>query len=266
MTDTERAFSKHVLEAFLSSRGLSCHRIPESNRRTPDYLIRQAVRDVLLELKIKSDDPDEMAESLAALEAGLLASRSKPLRPTNTVSGVICDGAKQMIEHDTEQNHHHLLWLHASGHDAFAYREQLRHTLYGIQRIFSSERPELIHCYFFRESEFWRWRKTLAGAVVSKWSSQTGVTIQLCINPHYSRHAEFRGSEVYRALNDCLLEPEIEADGDQVFMMDGASDRRDVKAVLEYLRSKYLIQDLQPFDLGFHTAGLRVSEQDRPLL
>lgn len=260
MTDEEHLFSQ-TLEAFLTSRGAPCERVPESHQRTPDYRIPFSKRDVLLELKIKSDDPGQIGKSQSILEAGGIASRSKPLRPTNTVSGVISDGAKQMIEYDPETKCHHVLWLHASGHDSYAHEEQLRHTLYGVQRLASLQRPELIHCYFFRESEFWRHRKTLAAAFISRWSAPENITIQLCLNPCYTRKNEFAKAELCQALHDGLLDVEREVDGNQILLMDGVCDRRDIAGVLDYLRSKYEIDDLQPIDLGYHIGEMRVPQE-----
>lgn len=259
MTDEEPQFSQ-VVEDFLLSRGVTGNRIPRDKNRTPDYLIPLPKRNVLMELKIKSDDPEDIAESDAVLASGGIASRSKPLRYMNNASGVISYGAKQMIEHDPGLQCHHVLWLHASGHDSYAHEEQLRFTLYGTQRLFSSERPELIHCFFFHDSEFWRHRRSLAAAFISEWSSRGNLGIKLCLNPHYSRKEEFRGSEIHSALRDGLLDVEREVDGVQVFLMDGPCDRKDTFQVLEYLRHKYDIEDLQPFDLGFTTAGMRLTD------
>lgn len=261
MTDEESQFSQ-VVEDFLLSRGVPGNRIPRDKNRTPDYLIPLPKRNVLMELKIKSDDPADIAESDAVLESGGIASRSKPLRYMNNASGVISYGAKQMIEHDPDHQCHHVLWLHASGHDAYAHEEQLRFTLYGTQRLFSSERPELIHCFFFHDSEFWRYRQTLAAAFVSKWSSRVDIGIKLCLNPHYQRKEEFRDSELYNALRDGLLDIEKEVDGIQLLLMDGNCDRKDTRSVLEYLRSKYGLDDLQTFDLGYQIAGMRVPRNE----
>lgn len=255
MTDEESQISQ-VVESFLSSRGIPGTRIPEGKKRTPDYLIPLPLRDVLMELKIKSDDPSVIAESEAVMELGSIASRSKPLRYMNNASGAISYGAKQMVEHDPNRACHHILWLHASGHDAYAHEEQLRFTLYGTQRLFSSERPELIHCYFFHDSEFWRHRKTIAAAFLSRRSSRVNINIQLCLNPYYERKTEFRDSEVFNALRGGMLDVEQEIDGIQLLLMDGSCDRKDKQGVLDYLRNKYALEDLQPFDLGYHVAGL----------
>jgi len=261
MTDEEPKFSR-VIEDFLTSRGILIERIPESTKRTPDYLIKLLKRNVLMELKIKSDDPDDIAQSEAILESGGIASRSKPLKYMNNASGVISSGAKQMIEYDPDQRCHHVLWLHASGFDSYAHEEQLRFTLYGTQRLFSSKRPELIHCFFFHDSEFWRYRKTLAAAIVSNWSSTGALILKLCLNPHYERKTEFCGSELYNAFGDGLLDIDKMVDGDQVLLMDGSCDRKNSIGVLKYLRNKYRLDDLQEIDLGFEVAGMRVPKTD----
>jgi hypothetical protein len=261
MTDEEPQFSP-VLEDFLKSRNIPGIRIPESAKRTPDYLISLPKRNVLLELKIKSDNPAQIEESHAIMASGGIGSRSKALSPTNTVSGVISDGAKQMIEYDPESLCHHVLWLHASGYDATAHWEQLVSTLYGTQRLFSKERPELIHCFFFHNSAFWRYKQTLAAAFVSDWNSDGDLTLQLRLNPHYLRKSEFLTSELCEALHDCLYEVDKFVDGVQVLLMDGECDRRDSRGVLEYLQAKYKLAHLQTFDMGYQYAGMWVQPDE----
>ncbi|OYW73639.1 MAG: hypothetical protein B7Z37_20740 [Verrucomicrobia bacterium 12-59-8] len=219
-------------------------------------------RNVLLELKIKSDNPDQIEASHAIMASGGIGSRSKALRPTNTVSGVISDGAKQMIEHDLQNDCHHALWLHASGYDAHAHWEQLLFTLYGSQRLVSTERGNMILCYFFHDSEFWRYRKTLAASFVSVWESEGNLSVKLCINPHYSKKHEFRDSEIYTALSNGLLDVEQMEDGQEVFFMDGKCDRKDSRSVIEYLRAKYALNHLQTFDMGYQYAGMWVQQSE----
>lgn len=261
MTDEESQFSP-IIEEFMSSSGLPCSRIPEQSTRTPDFVVPLAARDVLLELKIKSDNPIQVQQSQAVMASGGIGTRSKPIGHTNTVSGVIADGAEQMIEYDQDKSCHHLLWLHASGYDATAHWEQLISTLYGSQRLFSSERPHQIQCYFFHNSEFWRYRQTLAAAFVSVWESHDNLSIKLCVNPHYSRKMEFRDSAVYKALYSGMLDVERLEDGIEVFFMDGACDRKDSCSVLDYLRTKYALEHLQTFDMGYQYAGMWVPRSE----
>lgn len=251
-----------MVENVLASLNLPSSRIPESGKRTPDYLISLPKRDVLLELKIKSDNPDQIETSQAVMASGGIGSRSKALRPTNTVSRVISDGAKQMIEHDLQNDCHHILWLHASGYDAHAHWEQLLFTLYGSQRLVSTERGNMILCYFFHDSEFWRYRKTLAAAFVSIWKSEGNLSVQLCINPHYPKKSEFRDSEIYTAFSNALLDVEQIEDGEGAFFMDGNCDRKEIPAVLDYLRAKYSLNHLQTFEMGYQYAGMWVPQSE----
>ncbi len=246
----------------MASLNIPGDRIPESKRRTPDYLISLPKKNSLLELKIKSDNPDQIETSHAVMASGDIGSRSKTLGPTNTVSRVISDGAKQMIEHDPQNFCHHLLWLHASGYDARAHWEQLISTLYGSQRLVSLDSGRMIQCYFFHDSEFWRYRKTLAAAFVSEWESEGNLSVKLCINPHYSKKSEFRDSEIYTALSNALLDVEQIEDGLEVFFMDGKCDRKDSHSVIEYLRTKYSVNHLQTFDMGYQYAGLWVEQSE----
>jgi hypothetical protein len=101
---------------------------------------------------------DEMAELDEDLEAGGIVSRSKSLSSWNRVDRVIRDGIRQMRSVDPEHNALRVLWVHCVGHYDQVYADRLEATIYGIQKLVSSEIESLITCYYFHESTFFRRR------------------------------------------------------------------------------------------------------------
>ena len=246
---------KSALRALLEGQyGFKTFPIPSTlGRRSPDFIAVKDSQRFVFELKERLDDPDALREERERLRKGEVVPSFQSMGSNPRVSEKTRDGVKQLQEFPGEDSDFHLLWLHAGGRDPDIQVEQFRATLYGTTKIIDPDSPKLRHCYYFCESEFFRHRTLLSGAILS-----TTTELQVCINTLSLRVEEFRGSSLIRTFHNGLLDPEREESRGEglVYVADCAHDRREKQLILDYLQTKYGRPRLM--DMQFTHAAARV--------
>lgn len=220
--------------------------------KTPDLEVFGRKDKYTIELKIKGDDPGEIARTNAILSSGQLVSKVTPLTIRNRLYGVISSGVKQLQNHDPNGESYHLLWLHCSGADPEAQSDRYLATLFGSEKLFSNsgEKPTLLTCYYFHDSSFFRWRMSLDGAIVTYVSGSQQLKMIMCVNTLSSRAQQFRDSELPLCLPDTVVDPEGQYGMENNTMIADCDLPRDqTENVLSYLQEKYSVQHLQPFPM-----------------
>lgn len=250
----EDQFKPHVRQWFTAN-GFIVTDIPRADgRRTPDFHLIKGAEEYLLELKIKGDDTEELVRDSATLATGHMLERFVPLSPRNTLDGLIRDGHEQMLEFDPDTRCFHVIWIHCDGRDAHLLEERFRFTLFGQQRLFSLQREELIHAFYFRNSSFWRFREGLDGVFLS-----LGSAVKLCLNTVSVRESAFRASALLALHRDSLCDPQAIEREAGAFIVDRSVERTDEATVLASLRRKYQVEHLQTFSMGAHSVVVPVS-------
>ncbi|MEW6681617.1 MAG: hypothetical protein AB1451_01645 [Nitrospirota bacterium] len=258
MDDREvKEFAKEALRHF----GLQVEDIPpQPGRKTPDLLGRFAEGETFLfEVKAKRDDPDQVEEEERALDQGEAYSRSIPTGSRNTLSGIISDGVEQLVSYLEVGDAFRLLWLQCEGREAADHRRRFQSTLFGIQEIIDMDDAthDSRYCYYFGNSEFFRHRETLDGAIIF-----ANDEIQLCVNTLSPRVEGFRRSKLVQVLAAGLCDPDaLEARGEG-YIVDGDIDRRDKNLVIGHLAAKYNRPRLIFIDMKHHTVKMRVPRSE----
>jgi hypothetical protein len=106
-------------------------------------------------------------------------------------------------------------------------------------------------CYYFYDSSFFRLRDTLDAAIVS-----FDGNLQICVNSLSSRVGDFRNSELYQALLECVCDPDIDEKNKKSLIVDSEIDRNDEDAVLDSLKKKYGLSQLIDLDFTKHSARI----------
>jgi hypothetical protein len=221
---------------------------PLNQQKTPDFNVIGKSSCYLVELKVKGDDPTEIEKDRMELESGKIVMKSTPTGPRSRMDNIICDGSDQMDDEDPAHSKFHVLWLHSWGFDAQLLHERFRNTLFGsIQAIHPPNNTVL--CYYFHDSSFFHLRKTLDAAIAS-----FNGNLQLCVNTLSPRLDDFRNSELYQALLECVCDPDSEEKNHRGLIVDTLIDRHDKKTVLEYLKTKYDLKQLIDLDFTKHSA------------
>jgi hypothetical protein len=235
MSEPDRPL-KNTIVAFLTDAHLSVEEITISRTKTPDLRINKGLPDeTLLEIKSKENDPQFMARLNSDLESGKLVHYNKSTNYWNRFDGIITDGIEQLKQLDPARECLRTLWIHCSGLDADLFETRLRATLYGTRNLFCKERPNVVTCFYFENSSFFKHH--------------------LCL---------------VRWLRAMAKEPE--AIGRDGYEMLGRFKPRDAKSVLRYLQEHQLRfyidtpDEVQPFPSPFlqrHWTYIYVHPEDK---
>lgn len=242
-----------LVKQFLNQYGFEvCDIVTDEKSKKPDFDVIGDKDRYTLELKIKGDDPLEIESDENALRHGKLVSKSIPIGPRNTLSGIIRAGVEQINSHDPDYTTFHIIWVHSSGQDPNLLNTRFHSTLYGIEKLFSLKKSNVISCYYFHNSAFFSWREYLDGVILSH-----NDQIQLCINTLSPMVDSFRKSQLTVGMANGLCDPDVlEARHDDLFIADCEIDRKNEKEVLEYLQKKYGIDHLQTIPMNKETVSI----------
>jgi hypothetical protein len=231
---------KPFIRSFLGELGLSVQDIPRRNSRTPDFDVVGKKGRYTIELKIKSDNQEEIKRDNEILLRGEVLSKARPVGPRNRLYAIIKDGIDQMKEHDPENNTFHVLWLHSEGRDPNLLNMRFHATLFGTQTLFSTEKEYAITFYYYDESAFFTHRTELDGVILT-YNDQ----LQLCVNTLSQRKESFRQSDLYKVLSKGLCDPDNIQTDEGVFIADCEIGRKNAVGIIKYLKTKYRLNHLQ---------------------
>ena len=233
-------------------------KIPESNNKgekRPDFEVKVDGITYLIEVKSREDDKEEISEKRATLEQGEIYGQHKPLVRKNTVSGIIRDACEQLKNYGSDDCFR-IVWLCAIDEAQTAKFEQFKAALYGKTQMFDLDgdghhRP----CYFYRNSDFFRYRNILDAAIVSTLSQ-----VELCFNPFSVKNVELHTSRFAKTFKDSVCDPIKDESEGYAYIVDSDIDRKNENAVMRYLQKKYNAPKLQKIDMGWHSGSILIEK------
>jgi hypothetical protein len=238
--------------------GFDVEPIPTDAEERADWKVTVGPFIVLVEEKIKLDDPEMQVRRRAALDGGQVFPTHVPIKPDNTLSGITRKAATQIIATAPHVPHDfRIVWFTAAGRLHEPKQMQYVATLYGSTNIFQLGQSRLKRCYFFRNSDFFRHRDTLDGAVVAELDDQN-ISTRLCLNPLSPRYEKLKASPLSASFGTAIIDPlKEEADG-EAYLVDCDLDRAKTNEVLQFLQSKYRVDKIMDMDMGFASAEVAV--------
>ncbi len=246
---------KKTLRGFFRDNGFEVDDIPEGDEERADILISNDSERIILELKIKGEDEEELSDRREILDSGSVYSRSESSLRRNRMSGLVRKGVSQLVETPDEADFR-VLWLHGAGRYGEHHETRLTATLYGRRLLIHTEdEHDDRYCYYFDNSEFFRHRNVLTAAIVSFENR-----CQLCINDLHPDAEAFRKSAFRNLFGEGYIDPvEFESRGD-AYIVDGSVDRRDEMAVTRFIIDKYRCGMVQSLDLALHSVEIVVPQ------
>lgn len=252
-----------IARALLEHWNVGVNDIPTSHVKTADFMADFGGVKVLIEEKIKEDDPEYLAERAAKLDTGEVQFASLPITRNEILSGLVRDASRQLKSSSDQPHDFRLMWFTATGVHAQGNYEQFMATLYGRTNILEMNASGYRRCYYFRYSDFVRRAAVLDGAVVAHTDGRS-IAARLCLNAFSPRYEALRSSPVVRPFGTAIEDPlKLEAEG-TAFVLDSALSRKQEGPLLEYLQEKYKTGPLMTFDLGYLSASIAIGEDDRP--
>jgi hypothetical protein len=250
---TEFSVAAQVLDIW----GATAHAIETSTDQEADWLATLEGCRLLIEEKTKFDNPENLRARDAALASGKVHPTHHSLAHNNRLSGIIRKASDQLSSSALDIHHDlRILWFTGSGFDAEAQHMQFISTLYGSTNIYASTH-QIKPCYFFRNSDFFRFRKTLDGAI-SAHILNSNVTMRFCLNP-YSSNLEALRNSPYAKKFSTLIDPIAEEAVGSAYIVDTDIDRNNESAVLMYLQEKYSLERPAKMDMMMASVAMNLT-------
>ena len=227
-----------IVKNWFSNHGYEIDKIPESNEESPDFLIADDTSIYLLELKTKFPSEKEIAERRQVLSSGEIYNIDEIITFQNRLSKIIGKAKNQLKNYKVGEDVLRLVWLLSTGHLDEPRLDQFEATLYGSAYLYSIERYG--NCYFFYNSDFFKYREILDAAIVSTTSKG-----KLLLNPLSPRYEKIKNSSLIKHFKEgSVIDPiENEKQG-QALLVDSDVNRANEQAVLQYLKEKYKTENI----------------------
>jgi hypothetical protein len=247
-----------VAQQVFSAWGASAQEIPTSSVEESDWLAELNGFKLLVEEKAKFENPESMQKREDALRSGRVHGQSTPLVHSNRLSGIVTKARKQLSSTAAKvAPDARIIWFTGMGFDAEAKHYQFMATLYGSTKLFELDRRTLRECYYFRNSDFFRYREDLDGAVAAFCVGES-VTMKLCLNTYSPRYSTLKASPFAANFPNGLMDPLAEEASGDAYIADTDVDRRDGAAVIQYLEKKYGLNRAMNMDMNLATATIAV--------
>lgn len=240
---------------FLEHLGAVVVKLPEKHTKQADFLATFGGCRILVEEKERINDlKDEDGISSQGVRLSVY-----PFSPENTISGKIGKASKQLRSSNENDIAFRLVWYTATGTHTVAKRDQIYATLYGIKQIVDLDNSNFGKCYFYRNSEFFRHKEVLDGAVVAH-ETERGFEAKLCINPLSSAARRLRLSPLAAAIMPGIDDPEVKESRGEAYIVDGNVDRKDELVMQQFLKEKYGLGQIMSMDVAHHHGDLVETE------
>lgn len=251
------SIAMQVLETW----GATVVQLPTSAKEECDWLAQLDGCRLIVEEKIKFDDPTQITAREEAFLEGQSYNSSHPLGSNNRISAIVKKAAGQLSSTAADLAHDlRILWFTGLGFDAEVKHRQLISTLYGSTKVFQANDNRMRTCYFFRNSDFFRFRDQLDGAVAAYVNGSTA-TLKLCLNPYSPRCDGLRDSPFARKFVHGLVDPIAQESAGDAYIVDGDVDRRDERAILSYLEEKYELERAMNMDMNMASVAMPMSHR-----
>ena len=243
------SFTRAILENW----GIHIEDIPTSQYNEADFIAKFGNTNVLIEEKMKKDDPHYLSARSDELEKGNIHLKTLPITRQETLSGIVRKAAKQLRSSSKHMEYDfRLLWFTATGIHAYGQYEQFISTIYGTTKIIAMDSMEHYRtCYYFRYADFIRRADVLDGAIAAYIDGKT-IHAKLCLNALSSNYERLKQSTVAQYFDTAIEDPkELEASGSAFVLDDCQLNRREENPLLCHLQKKYKTAPLMNMDLGY---------------
>ena len=249
-----------IAEQVLKLWGASIESLPTSSEEECDWRATLGGCRLLIEEKLKLDNQLERATQDEAFRKNETYVRTIELKHNNRLSGIVRKASNQLSSTSGNKEHDlRILWVTAVGMNAEAKMVQFKATLYGSTNILTAN-GDLLQCYFFRNSDFYRFQNILDGAIIGA-SHGNQTTNSLCLNPYSPNWANLRNSPFATKFPTGIIDPvEEERDG-TAMIVDSDVDRNNPKEVIKFLEGKYKCGRIVNIDMKMASTSFELSDQ-----
>lgn len=226
-----------VIELSRKYLGLTIEKIPEGATRSADFLASDGKNNYLIELKTRYRSDDDVAEREAQFESSGLAELSRSTERSPDVSKIMSDALAQIESSGVEHAIIKIVFFLIRDFDVEERWHNILANLYGIKTVVDwSDEGGGKECYYFTDSDFYRYRDRLDAVIIF---TPSNGRLVLCLNDHSRNIDRLRASPLVAPIQQGVIDaPKKEADN-EIWLVDGVVDRSNEQAMIAYLREKY---------------------------
>ena len=241
-------FSDQYAKVFLEQLGYQVNKIPESNKKEADFLVKfKDCHDIaIIESKLKTDDRKILQNREERLSRGEAFVLEEKLGNNSKISKISSTGKKQLLSSGNNYKHDYKILLFiADGINPDTKFEQIIDTIYGRTRILKMLESETIPCYYYRDSIFYK-RKEIDATIVISNSNIKPTYATLCLNNHSNNYDDIKDSCFVGSFKNAIIDPIEEEKNNLAFIPDNDAPRK-INMLEQMLPSPFnpLLQHLQ---------------------
>lgn len=234
--DTEQ-YVKEVLESHFK---LKVEKIPEGDKRTPDFSAYNDKENYLIEVKEKGANPDHDNERELAFENNTIFQLVESLDSKSVLQNVVRDAKKQIDSYADDQDVFRVAWVHCTGTGFAAMPDKIITGLYGSKIVVTSAHDQAMTCYYFGFSQFYKYKDNLDAVMVSNQRNE----FILCLNNFSPRYERIKESQLVLSMPKGVRDPYADNANGKAMIVDGEVDRRNSKEVLNFLKERYNLESV----------------------
>lgn len=241
-------YSKGLARHFLEVAGYAVEDIPTVNDGSSADLFATCPNDskpaMIVEAKEKEPDKELIRLRDEKLRAGGLHELHAVMAEQSVLNRIMSDAIGQLR---STQNRYpdalKFVFVVCTGFNAETRFEQFKHRVAGIATVvdFSSEGP-MQECAFFRDSDFFKYRKILDGVILAKvFGDAESFDTSFYVNCYSSQYPTMRDCKsLHEALGEGFVDIAERADrGEYWSLHDLDGDRSNEAEMLKAVREKY---------------------------
>jgi len=254
------------VKRWLAQIGITAEKVAEDpSRNTCDFRATDSSSLYWVEVKTRTGDQTLTRELRQRGEA----YRQKTTGYASTMASIFDEAAAQLASlSDKEPGFEIAFVLCTHPADGDLGFTQVSATAFGSQDVLDLEDlgAGSKWCFFFGESTFFKHKRLDAIVTLDAPSGR----FTMCVNPYSPRREAFGQSGLYRAFQkvadeykvDAILDPAALDKSGRSYWADCTIDRRDVEAVLAFLKTKYGLKRPKNIVLQQHSAYAVVERKD----
>ncbi|ELV8759176.1 hypothetical protein ACA895_004056 [Vibrio vulnificus] len=234
-------YEKDVIK-FFKSIDMNAAKILECDQKTPDFLLEDH-ETTLVELKVKLDTKESLTEKESVFADGNVFEHAEHIAYTGKIANVVKSANKQLkAQKRATKSKFCFLFFIADGVSPSSQLKQLEMTLYGAKAVCQKGVVQAKYCYYFGESQFFRYRDILDGVFMGNAAKGTVALFLNNLSVNYNDLLNSAFLEAFQQRVPVIDPTELERNGN-IYMITDSVDRRDSQLVLQHLFSKYQIEN-----------------------
>lgn len=241
----------YVVE-FFSRVGINAQKIPESNEKSPDFLIEYNGVKILVELKTKFDNQSLIKRRKEAFKNDQIFEYVTVGQRQNSISSSIEKAYRQLSNRKQKVGADFCyIFLLAAGMYSHAQFEKIEATLYGLKHIITTgfDQPIIKKCYYYTFNEFYRFKDILDGAFVVG-----GGSVFLYLNDRSLQYPATKNSLFVKRFLPAVIDPQQEEAENLAYVITENIDRKNEDKLKDHLKEKYQLANVITFDWPYFAA------------